>query len=370
VDDLVERLRARTPELLEALRELVEIESPTADPDACRACASAAERLAERLLEARPERLERGGRVHLRLRFGGAPRVLLVGHLDTVWPLGTVRRWRFEVRDGRASGPGVFDMKAGVVQLLYALEAQRSLDGVAVLLTTDEEWGAPTSRPLIEETAAGVEAALVLEPSAAGALKTARKGVAVYELTAQGRAAHAGLDPEKGANAAVELAHQVVAAAALARPERGTTVTPSILAAGSATNTVPAEGSAQVDVRAWTTAEAERVAAGLAALRPVLPGTSVGVTARLAIPPLERGASEALFARARRLAAALGLPALEEVSVGGGSDGSLLAGLGVQVLDGLGAVGDRAHAEGEYVLVDALAERTALVAALVDELRR
>ena len=168
----------------------------------------------------------------------------------------------------------------------------------------------------------------------------------------RGRAAHAGLDPEKGANAAVELAHQVLAAAALARPDLGTTVTPTLVAAGTAVNTVPAEASARVDVRVRTESEAGRISAALAALEPVDPGTSVDVERSISIPPLEHGASAALFARAQELAGGLGLATLAEAAVGGGSDGNVLAGLGLQVLDGLGAVGDHAHAEGEYVEVD------------------
>jgi glutamate carboxypeptidase len=328
-----------------------------------------AERLAAELLGSPGERVQVDGRVHLRWRFGGSPRVLLIGHLDTVWPLGTLARWPFSVHDGRATGPGVFDMKAGVVQLLHALAALESPDDVAVLLTTDEEIGSPTSRALIAETADGVDAALVLEPSADGALKTERKGVAVYRIEVRGRAAHAGLDPEKGLNAAVELAHQLVAVAALSRPESGTTVTPTLLSAGSAVNTVPADASAHVDVRVRSVAEAERVRAAIRSLRPVLPGTSLSVECSVAIPPLERRASAALYDRAQRLARALGLPPLAEAAVGGGSDGNTLAGLGLPVLDGLGAVGAGAHAEGEYVLIDTLAERAALVAALVQDLR-
>jgi glutamate carboxypeptidase len=365
---LLEALRTRTPAMVDALRALVETESPTADPDACRACVGVADELAAELLGSRGETLEVDGRVHLRWRFGGATRVLLVGHLDTVWPLGTLARWPFEVRDGRASGPGVFDMKAGVVQLLFALAALERLDGVAVVLTTDEETGSASSRALIEETAAGAEAALVLEPSAHGALKTERKGVALYRVEAHGRAAHAGLDPELGANAAVELAHQLLAIAELAEPELGTTVTPTLVSAGTAANTVPAEASAQIDVRVRTLAEAERVAAAFAALRPVLDGTSLQVEHGVAIPPLEHHASAALFERAQGLAAALGLEPLTEAAVGGGSDGNALAARGLPVLDGLGAVGDHAHAEGEYALVAALPDRAALVAALVADL--
>jgi glutamate carboxypeptidase len=208
----------------------------------------------------------------------------------------------------------------------------------------------------------------VLEPSAHGALKTERKGVALYRVQAHGRAAHAGLDPELGANAAVELAHQLLAIAELAEPELGTTVTPTLVSAGTAANTVPAEASAQIDVRVRTLAEAERVAAAFAALHPVLDGTSLQVEHGVAIPPLEHHASAALFERAQGLAAALGLAPLTEAAVGGGSDGNALAARGLPVLDGLGAVGDHAHAEGEYALVAALPDRAALVAALVADL--
>jgi glutamate carboxypeptidase len=354
--------------MIEALRALVEAESPSADPAACVACADVADRLAHELLGVGGERLQSGGRVHLRWRFGSNPRVLLIGHLDTVWPVGTLARWPFEVADGRATGPGVFDMKAGVVQLLHAVARLDRRDGVAILLTTDEEIGSPTGRPVIEETAAGIEAALVLEPSAGGALKTERKGVAVYRIVVTGRAAHAGLEPEKGANAAVELAHQLLAVAALARPELGTTVTPSLVTAGTAMNTVPAHGVVHVDVRTRAVAEAERIDAAIAALQPATEGTALEIERTVGVPPLERRASAALFARAQRVADALGLPPLAEAAVGGGSDGNLLAGLGVEVLDGLGAVGGNAHAEGEYVEVDALEERCALVAALAADL--
>jgi glutamate carboxypeptidase len=356
--------------MIDALRALVHAESPSADAAACLACVEAADSLAYELLGVRGERVESEGRVHLRWRFGSQSRVLLVGHLDTVWPVGTLARWPFAVDGGRATGPGVFDMKAGVVQLLFAVAGLEHRDGVAVLLTTDEELGSPTAKPLIEETAVGVDAALVLEPSADGALKTERKGIAVYRLTVTGRAAHAGLEPEKGANAAVELAHQVLAAAALADAAAGTTVTPSLVTAGTATNTVPAQAVAHVVVRMRTSAETERIDAALSGLRPVTPGTALAVERTIGVPPLERRASEALFRRAQEIASARGLPPVTETSVGGASDGNLLASLGVQVLDGLGAVGGRAHAEGEYVEVTAMAERSELVSALVEDLLR
>jgi glutamate carboxypeptidase len=365
---LVESLGARTPAMLEALRALVEAESPTSDAAACLTCADVADALAVELLGTRAGRLESGGRTHLRWRFGERARILLIGHLDTVWPVGTLARRPFRMRDGRATGPGVFDMKAGVVQLLFAVAALDARDGVAVLLTTDEETGSPTARPLIEEAAAGLEAALVLEPSAAGSLKTERKGVGLYRVHVVGRAAHAGLDPEAGRNAAVEIAHQVLRIAELARPDAGTTVTPTILQAGTAANAVPAEAALDVDVRVRTRAEAERVSQALAQLEPAVDGTSLHVDQLVEVPPLERRASAALFDRAQRVAATLGLAPLSEASVGGGSDGSVLAALGVPVLDGLGAVGDHAHGEDEYVEVAALAERAALVAALVESL--
>jgi len=366
--DLVASLRTRVPQMLEGLRRLVEIESPSSDTDATKACAEAANDLAYDLLGERAERIERDGRVHLRWTFGSARNVVLVGHLDTVWPLGTLAAWPFEVRGDQATGPGCFDMKAGIVQLFHALTCVEDLDGVAVVLTTDEEVGSPSSRSLIEDTVHGARAALVLEPSAAGALKTERKGTSSYVIEVHGRAAHAGLDPENGINAAVEAAHKVLAIAELANPELGTTVSPNVVIAGTATNTIPATASIRIDVRVTSVAEQERVDAALRALTPVLPGTSVSVECTASAPPMPRSASSELFARARRLAADLDLPALEERSVGGGSDGNFIASLGVPVLDGLGAVGGAAHAEGEYVAIAAMPERAALVAALVTEL--
>ena len=353
--------------MLDAVEALVAVESPSSEPSACLACADVADELGERLLGARAERHEVDGRTHLRWRFG-TPRILLSGHLDTVWPLGTLARWPFRHQDEIATGPGVFDMKAGVAQLFFSLSALDELDGVCVLLTTDEEIGAPTSAALIDETAAGMTAALVLEPSAHGALKTERKGISVFRITVSGRAAHAGLEPEAGANAAVELAHQLLAVAAHSSTEDGTTVTPSLVVAGTAVNTVPAEATAHVDVRTRTGAEARRIRGAFGSLAPAIPGTSLAVEEIVSVPPLERSASAELFGRAQRIARTLGLTPLEEAAVGGSSDGSRIASLGIPTLDGLGAVGDHAHGEGEFVAVAAMPERTALVAALASEL--
>ena len=368
---LVGALRRRLPEMVEALEALVLSESPSADLEACESCASIADGLALQIVGRSGERVIADGRTHLRWRFGQQTRVLLVGHLDTVWPIGTAARWPFSVDGDRATGPGIFDMKAGVVQLLFALAEvgeRRGLDGVTVVLTTDEEIGSPSSRGLLAEEASGARAALIAEPSFDGALKTERKGVAHYRLETLGRAAHAGLNPERGINAALEVARQVLELAELAEPSSGTTVTPSLISAGTAANTVPASAVAHFDVRFSTREEGERIAAAFAAVRPSVPGATTRVEQETFVPPLERSSSRELFELAKRLHGELGLPPLREASVGGGSDGNHIAALGVPTLDGLGAVGDHAHGEGEFVVVSAMAERAALLAALVSEL--
>jgi glutamate carboxypeptidase len=352
-------------DLLADIEELVRCESPSADPAALARSADVVARVGERRLGVPPERLG----VHLRWRLGAdgaGPRVLLLGHHDTVWPLGTLATHPYAVEGGVLRGPGCFDMKAG---LALAFQAAAGRAGVTLLVTGDEEIGSPGSRALVESEARAADAVLVLEASApGGALKTERKGVSQYEVVVTGRAAHAGLEPERGCNATVELAHQVLALAALADPALGTTVTPTLLSAGTAANTVPAAGSVAVDVRARDAAEQARVDAAVRALRPVVPGTRVEVVGGVNRPPLESSASAALFARAAALAGRLGLPPLAGVAVGGGSDGNLTAGVGTPTLDGLGAVGGGAHADDEHVLVDALPGRAALLAALLDDL--
>jgi glutamate carboxypeptidase len=353
---------------LEWLQRLVECESPSAEPDAVARCADVIVELAVEVAGlANPERIVVDGRTHLRWSNGSA-RVVLVGHMDTVWPLGTLDRWPFTVSDGRATGPGAFDMKAGIVQLFFALAEIEDGRGITVLLTADEEVGSPSSRQLIEDTARGAKAALILEPSANGALKTARKGVSNYQLVVHGRAAHAGLEPEKGANATVAMAHHALALAAIARPDQGTTVTPTVLHSGTATNVVPAEARLDVDVRATTVAEQDRVDREIRALPVDVDGTRLEVLGAPNRPPLEPASSRQLFAMAQRHADALSVGPLTGVEVGGGSDGNFTAAIGVPTLDGLGAVGDGAHAEGEYVVIDQMAPRTRLLAALVRDL--
>ena len=353
------------PAMVEDLRTLVESESPSDDVRATARCAEVVADLGRRRMGRSPEVVSTGDRVALLWSWEGPSRRLVLGHLDTVWPLGTLARWPFAVEGDRATGPGCFDMKGGIVQAMHAIASLPDPSGLQLLLTSDEEIGAPDSRPLIEEVARGAEAVYVAEPSAAGALKVERKGVSLYSVEVAGRAAHAGLEPELGVNASVELAHQVLAIARLGDPHAGTTVTPTVMTAGTTTNTVPAAARVRVDVRARTEAEQDRVDAALHALRPVLEGAAVEVLGGKNRPPLERRRSEALLARAVGAYRALGYGELAAVAVGGASDGNFTAGLGVPTLDGLGPVGDGAHAEGEWVSVPDLVRRTELLAALV-----
>ncbi|WP_134740038.1 M20 family metallopeptidase [Nocardioides sp. 503] len=358
------------------LRELVECESPSSDLDAVARSADVVARVGAAHLGAEPERIVLDGVTHLRWRLGAGPRqVLLVGHHDTVWPLGTLAVRPFSVEDGVVRGPGCFDMLTGLVMAFHALgslastEGAEALDGVTVLVTGDEELGSPTSRGLIEDEARLASAALVLEASAdGGALKTERKGVSLYDVRLHGRAAHAGLEPERGVNATIELAHQALVVAALGDPDLGTTVTPTAGRSGTTTNTVPAESSFAVDARVRTVAEQDRVDAAMQALRPVLDGARVEVLGGPNRPPLEEAMATDLLERARRLASELGLPDLTAVAVGGASDGNFTAGVGTPTLDGLGAVGGGAHADHEHVLVAPIGGRTALLARLVADL--
>jgi glutamate carboxypeptidase len=369
---LVARMRESLPAMLADIEALVTCESPSADLAAVARSADVVARVGARLLHAAPERIVLDGRTHLRWRLGdGPPGVLLLAHHDTVWPVGSLEARPYTVDGGVLRGPGCFDMKAGVVMALYAAAeaAANGGAGVTVLVTGDEELGSPSSRGLIEEAAAGCRAALVLEASAdGGALKTERKGVSLYRVHVTGLAAHAGLEPERGVNASVELAHQVLAVSHLGDPVRGTTVTPTLACAGTTTNTVPAAGEFAVDVRVRDTDEQDRVDAAMRGLRPVLGGAFLSVTGGPNRPPLAALSSAGLFDRAAALAARLGLAPLAGVAVGGGSDGNFTAGVGTPTLDGLGAVGGGAHADHEHVLIDELPGRTALVAALVADL--
>lgn len=357
-----QRLRSRREQMVGDLAALVAVESPSTDEVALRASAQAVAGLGTRLLDSAP------GRIGAHLWWShGATGVLLIGHHDTVWPVGTLARWPFTVDGDTASGPGCFDMKAGLVQMLHALSVLPSLDGITVVVNADEEIGSPTSRDLIRRAARGARTALVCEPSADGALKIARKGIARYRLDVAGRAAHSGLDPGRGINAGVELAHQVLAVAALGRGE--TTVTPTVLSAGTTPNTVPASATMSVDVRAFHGEEFARVEQSVRSLRPVLPGAELVVSGGIHRPAFPPSASASLHSLARDTAGLLGLPEPQGAAVGGASDGNLTADLGVPTLDGLGPVGGNAHAEGEFVDLPAMTERASLLAALIHRLQ-
>ncbi|SCK55470.1 glutamate carboxypeptidase [Streptomyces sp. ScaeMP-e48] len=372
--------------MLADLEALVRCESYSADHAALARSAEAVGALGTRLLGTAPESIVIDGVTHLRWVFG-TPRVLLVGHHDTVWPTGSLEARPWSVTAGIARGPGVLDMKAGLVQMFHALASLRTLDGVCVLVNGDEEIGSPTSRELIEEAARGSAAAFVLEASGDrdGALKTARKGSSRYEVTVHGRAAHAGLDPEKGVNAAVEAAHQVLAIAGIGAAVAGgtggsrvagdsaatgggvgtSTVTPTLLSAGSTPNTVPARARIAVDVRVPTSAAQEHIDTLLRGLTPRTPGARLEIQDIGGRPPMEPGASAELFALASRIARELGQSPLRGIAVGGVSDGNCTAAVGCPTLDGLGAVGAGAHADDEYVEVASIIPRSRLLAELV-----
>jgi len=360
-ESVLRELRSRRPQMIDDLGELVAVESPSADQEHTAASARVVSALGAGLLGSEPARAGD----HL-LWSHGATKVLLIGHHDTVWPVGTAARWPFSVDGGRATGPGCFDMKAGLVQMFHALSVLPSLDGVSVVVNADEEVGSPVSRALIRRAAQGARAALVCEPSAGGALKTARKGVARYRLEVIGRAAHSGMEPGRGVNAGVELAHLILAVTGLGGNE--TSVTPTMMTAGTAENTVPAAATLSVDVRAFHDDEFARVEQAMHGLRPVVAGTRLVVRGGVHRPALPASASAALFRLAQEVAAELSLPELIGASVGGASDGNLTARFGVPTLDGLGAVGGNPHAEGEWVDLAAMGDRSALLARLVDRL--
>ena len=363
---------ARRGWLLETTTALAELESPTPDKAAVDRCGR---ELARRLraLGAAVDVLEsRTTGDHLRATFGaGDGQLLLLGHFDTVWPVGQRERMPVRRDGGRLYGPGVFDMKAGIAIGMLAAFAAGELGRplgrrVVMLLTADEERGSGASRGLVEDEARRSAAVCVLEPALpGGAVKTRRKGAGEFELTVRGVAAHAGLEPEKGASAVSELAAQIAALDRLADPQRGVTVNVGVVEGGSRSNVVAERARALVDVRVATVADAGRVEAALQALRPRSRGTSLAVRGGFSRPPLERTAAVArLYALAREVAGRLGRE-LDEGAAGGGSDGNLTAALGVPTLDGLGAVGDGAHALHEHVEVDDLPWRAALVAGLL-----
>lgn len=375
IRSLLGDVRAREAASIDLLRTLVILDTPSRDKGLVdHAMSVVADACAQRGAQVSTVRQNDVGD-HLRAEWGdgsgaGQPKTLVLAHLDTVWPEGEAERRPFAERDGWLTGPGVLDMKAGLVQALLAVDVVHRhgyADDAAVtlLVTSDEETGSPTSRDLIEATAREADVVFVVEPAAGSALKTSRAGVGMFAVTAEGRASHAGLAPAEGRSAIVEMAHQIIAMGRLGDPANRTTVNVGLVTGGSARNVVPARCTVEVDVRVRDRGEADRVTAALHALRSVDADVRLRVTGGINRPPMERTPATAnAYARAATIASVLDEP-LGEASVGGGSDGNFTAALGVPTLDGLGAVGSGAHALDERVEMARFAPRSALLAALL-----
>ncbi|MDQ2842928.1 MAG: M20 family metallopeptidase [Acidobacteriota bacterium] len=371
--------KSKKEDIISAIGEMVECESPSDSP-------ADVNRYVDLLVEhtkdiASPKLMksDKYGK-HLRLDFklpGRAreQKILGIGHSDTVWPLGTLQSMPYRRQKGRLWGPGVLDMKSGIAFFIYAARALRDLDipvgrKVALLVVSDEEVGSRHSRALTEAEAKRSSCVLVLEPGSAitGKLKTARKGIAGYKLTVKGKAAHAGIDFSDGASAIVELARQIDCIAGFTDLARGTTVNPGIIAGGTRTNVIAAEARVDIDVRIVRTKDAAAIDRKFRGLKPFDKRCRLTVEGGLNRPPMERTkAVSDLFLRAKQIAAEMGME-LEESSTGGGSDGNFTAALGVPTLDGLGGVGEGAHAGNESILIDRIADRTALLAGLLSRL--
>jgi glutamate carboxypeptidase len=372
VDSFLRSARAKQKEMISCIREIVECESPSDDPAGIHKCADL---IGGMLGDIARVRIYPGKHLRCEFRLPGSRKqgqILALGHSDTVWPLGTLKTMPFRQFRGRLWGPGVLDMKAGLVFFAFAMRILRELDipvrrRVILQVNSDEEVGSPSSRLLTEETARESAAVLVLEPGTGidGKLKTARKGVGDFRIAVCGRAAHAGLDFEQGANAVVEMARQIERIASVTRLRQGITVSPGVIQGGTRSNVVPAECHVEVDVRAPSAAAQRYLERQFASLKPFDKRCSIEVAGGLNRPPMERSAGvRGLFQKARTLAAEMGI-SLEESSSGGGSDGNFTAALGIPTLDGLGAVGEGAHASHESILINRIADRTALLAKLV-----
>lgn len=356
--------------MLAALERLVRAESPSLDKPRCDACADEVAALFYQATGQQPRRhrrLDRGDHLEIRVGDGEAKPILILCHHDTVWAAGTISRLPFALDGDQVTGPGSYDMKAGIVETAFALAGARPKRPVVVLSTSDEEIGSTSSRELIEAAGRAAAAVLVLEPATSGgAIKTARKGIADFTLEVEGRAAHAGVEPEKGISAIEELAHQVLALRALARPELGTTVNIGVVEGGTRPNVVAARARAEIDVRFSSADESERVVQAIRGLKPTLDGASLRISGGVDRPPMERSEGVArLAALAQRLAGELGF-ALPESATGGGSDGNFTAALGTPTLDGLGPDGGGAHADSEHLLISSWLRRTELLRRLIE----
>lgn len=344
--------------ILDDLKALVEIESPTDDLDACKKVIDKAVEITEHIHgEAAKVILEKGRPVFW---FGSEnPAIVLLAHLDTVWPVGSyLPLWSNE--NDVIRGPGCFDMKAGFIQALYAMK-DLPRDRMALIATSDEETGSATSKELIQRVAKNAKAVLVLEASLDGKVKTGRKGTSMYQISVHGRAAHAGLEPEKGINSTVEIAHLVRAIVALENSATGTSVVPTKLNSGTTTNTVPALAVLDIDARSFEMSELERVDRAIRNLRTIHPDARIEVSGGINRPPLEEKDTMALYQRFEKVVASLSRPTVGHAKVGGASDGNFAAAAGAPTLDGLGAVGGGAHALTEWVQASSVQDRANLL---------
>ena len=347
------------------IQRLVECESPTEDLAACNQVVDLAIEIASKLLKTPATKINENGRP---VFWWGAknPKIVLLCHLDTVWPKGSFQpTWKIEA--DIATGPGVFDMKAGFVQALYAVsQVSDAQENVALVATTDEETGSATSKELIERLAKTAQAVLVFEAALDRKVKTGRKGTAMYQVVVTGKASHAGLEPEKGINATTELAKLVMQISTLENPEFGTTAVPTVMQSGTTTNTVPALAKLDIDVRSFTIAELNRIDKSIRSLSSDV--AKVEVTGGINRPPLETSSSMELYEKLEKVAKDLGLAPIGHASVGGASDGNLAAAAGAKVLDGLGAIGMGAHAPSESIKISTIDERIKLTTAFINEL--
>ena len=347
------------------IQRLVECQSPTEDLTACVKVVELAVEIANKVLTTPAKAITENGRP---VFWWGAenPKIVLLCHLDTVWPHNSFNP-TWQIDGDNAKGPGVFDMKAGFVQALYAVkDIAGAQSKVALVATTDEETGSATSKALIEKLAKGADAVLVFESAIDGKVKTGRKGTSMYQVVVTGKAAHAGLEPEKGINATVELAKLVLQVTTLENPALGTTVVPTVMQAGTTTNTVPAQAKLDIDIRSFTMAELNRVDAAIKSLKSDT--AKVEVIGGINRPPLEISSTKELYEKLEQVAKALGMPEIGHASVGGASDGNLAAAAGAKVLDGLGAVGVGAHAPTESLIISSVEPRIKLTTAFITEL--
>jgi glutamate carboxypeptidase len=355
--------------MIDDVSTLVTSESPSRDIERLNAQAQLLSEMMFRLLGRAPVLIDSPVGPHVHWSGGGEPKVLILGHHDTVHPVGTLQRLPFSYAEDVLRGPGVFDMKAGIVQALHGVAALEDSSHIEILLTADEEIGSRASKDLLIERARACGAVLVLEPSAdGGALKVGRKGTGTFFLTIDGRASHAGLEPEKGVNSLMELAQLLPRIAALSDPAQGTTVSPTLAHAGTADNVIPAQTTCAVDVRVAIPEEKPRVEAGFAALTLQHPEARLTIEGGIGRPPMHHYAADYLFALARDVARSIDLGDIEGFVVGGGSDGNFTADAGVETLDGLGAVGGGAHGDSEHVIASTMPGRAALIAGLCQEL--